>query len=1392
MARGDKSPISDSSEDDYLEEESLSKKRKKSPLKKKVPAKRERKEVPQKAEEIAKSIQNENGSDAELDDEFRFAINDDDLLNMEIPPKPEPCMRADGTGARLMIREIIATNFKSYYGSQRIGPFHKNFSAIIGPNGSGKSNVIDSLLFVFGFRANKIRLKKLGDLIHNSSGKERPRFCTVEVIFQKIIDTSDGEFEIVDGSVFSVARTAYNDNTSKYTIDGKTRSIKDVVNKLREVGIDLVHNRFLILQGEVEQIAMMQPKAANPNQEGMLEYLEDIIGSSRFKVPIDKLAVKLDQLSGLRSHQTQKVKQADKEVQSLQQPVSEMLTFLRTENNISLLKNKLCYLKMHKFQREVEKRDVLLAELKTEKAEIEGKLEKLGEARKTSELEVQAVEQEKSVLMKNLEKIQAILTELEAKETRRTIDLTRVNKDINNLKKSSDKERAALKELEEIPEKAADEIEALEKKIEKFEKIVAENEERADDNRPLFEQKSAPAREKKQKIEEEFGIKQTAVDEISSKAAIAKQEYELSTAEAEKIKKRIGDINAQLESNTKAFEEKNQDLKEIQTQLPQKEKELSEERKRVPVLKAELDKLNSEVHSLRSKVSEESNFLNSKGEGNRTIKYLKSCQEKGELEGYYGRLGDLGAIDPMYDAAISTTVPQLNSHIVETKDGAMKSINLLIKGGIGRTNFMIVNQVANQVSDSHMNRPANHFPAPRMFDLIKIPQEKMKKVFYSAIRDTLVVKDLAEAKKIAQEQASKGNRNKYRFVTLNGSVMEHTGAITGGGKPKKGMMGTQVKNIDDEKNIREKLTSMSKDIEEKNERIQKLNDESRQVDQNIFHCTSAINKLTERNRTLKNEVPILKDKISNLEKQLEFQKKQASTHTIDEELVQEKREAVDKLIAEKEKAIEEQKEVKEELSKISEKLELLWKELCGDYQQKAEDAKKKLHNAEQEIAKTKSKLNSVEFDKKKVEKKLSSLLADLEKKTSWKEELVGTEEEYKEQISTQKEEKEKAETLTKEMDSKIKELRSSYSHMNEEESAIQKDLIDCKEKLGTVEAEHYAFQDEIKKLKREIGGLKLHDMKQYDVPKKVRTMTKDHFLDQSLEMEGEELIRQKEAEGESAEDEEAESNEDEDDNEAEAPQDVDCLPELTPEDLADESKDRLLFRIDKLQKRITATRKNINMNILKEFSAKLQAYETEMDSLDGIKKNYNSHGNLLESLKKQRMGEFMEGFERIGLALKEMYQMITLGGDAALDLKDSMDPFSEGIQFMVRPPKKSWKNIENLSGGEKTLSSLALVFALHHYRPTPLYVMDEIDAALDFRNVSIIGHYVKDRTKNAQFIIISLRNNMFELGDRLIGIYKTNDCTKNVVVDPKQIMEHAKKYKKTLDEMHSKVSVTSH
>lgn len=124
-----------------------------------------------------------------------------------------------------------------------------------------------------------------------------------------------------------------------------------------------------------------------------------------------------------------------------------------------------------------------------------------------------------------------------------------------------------------------------------------------------------------------------------------------------------------------------------------------------------------------------------------------------------------------------------------------------------------------------------------------------------------------------------------------------------------------------------------------------------------------------------------------------------------------------------------------------------------------------------------------------------------------------------------------------------------------------------------------------------------------------------------------------------------------------------------------------------------------------------------------------------------------------------------------MELIDSLDPFSDGVNFSVRPPKKSWKEVNKLSGGEKTLSSLSLIFALHYYKPTPLYFMDEIDAALDFKNVSIVADYIKKRTKDAQFIIISLRNNMFDLANKLVGVYKTNDKTRVINFDPSRLLK---------------------
>ena len=87
---------------------------------------------------------------------------------------------------------------------------------------------------------------------------------------------------MVPGSELVVAREAHANNSSKYLLNGRTSNFTEVTEIFKQKGVDLDNNRFLILQGEVEQISMMKPKAQGPHDEGLLEYLEDIIGSNKY------------------------------------------------------------------------------------------------------------------------------------------------------------------------------------------------------------------------------------------------------------------------------------------------------------------------------------------------------------------------------------------------------------------------------------------------------------------------------------------------------------------------------------------------------------------------------------------------------------------------------------------------------------------------------------------------------------------------------------------------------------------------------------------------------------------------------------------------------------------------------------------------------------------------------------------------------------------------------------------------------------------------------------------------------------------------------------------------------------------------------------------------------
>jgi|JI61114C2RNA_FD_contig_21_10316949_length_1310_multi_4_in_0_out_0_3 structural maintenance of chromosome 4 len=168
-------------------------------------------------------MQEESGSDSEGNLELN-KLNPSRPKQEEVAPKVEvkaPRVSINRIQVpRLIIDRIELENFKSYANKQVIGPFHHSFSSVVGPNGSGKSNLIECLLFIFGYTASWMRLSKLAQLIHHSSGHEAQR-AVVAVHFREIVDNEDGSVSNVPRSEFSLKRAVNLQGISKYFINDK-------------------------------------------------------------------------------------------------------------------------------------------------------------------------------------------------------------------------------------------------------------------------------------------------------------------------------------------------------------------------------------------------------------------------------------------------------------------------------------------------------------------------------------------------------------------------------------------------------------------------------------------------------------------------------------------------------------------------------------------------------------------------------------------------------------------------------------------------------------------------------------------------------------------------------------------------------------------------------------------------------------------------------------------------------------------------------------------------------------------------------------------------------------------------------------------------------------------
>lgn len=179
---------------------------------------------------------------------------------------------------------------------------------------------------------------------------------------------------------------------------------------------------------------------------------------------------------------------------------------------------------------------------------------------------------------------------------------------------------------------------------------------------------------------------------------------------------------------------------------------------------------------------------------------------------------------------------------------------------------------------------------------------------------------------------------------------------------------------------------------------------------------------------------------------------------------------------------------------------------------------------------------------------------------------------------------------------------------------------------------------------------------------------------------------------------------------------------------------------------------SVNVGAIEEYKEVSERYEFMSAEIDDIEKSRDELLKLIEELTMNMSARFREQFIKINQAFGETFVHLFGGGRAELVLEDEKDILECGIDIEVQPPGKNVQNIDLLSGGEKGLSAIALLFAMLKVTPAPFCIFDEVEAALDDVNVLRYAQYVRKMTDKTQFILITHRRGTMEESDRLYGV----------------------------------------
>ena len=775
----------------------------------------------------------------------------------------------------MYLKRLELQGFKSF-ADKTVLEFMPGITSVIGPNGSGKSNISDSIRWVLGEQSMKsLRGSKSLDIIFSGTQNRKSLgFAEASLVF----DNQDGSLPIEYTEV-TVTRKIYRTGETGYYINKVPCRLKDVLELFMDTGIGK-DGYSIIGQGKIDEIL-------SNKSEDRRHIFEEAAGIVKYRTRKQESEKKLEhtKLNLLRINDI--LAEIEGNIEPLKVQAEKAKKYLNLREELKNIEIGLFIYNIEKYKKDLE--EIVKDEeiFKAQCNEEEGKLERLKQLKEQLKVEIDditnKIEEMSNLGFESQKEIEMLNSDINVANTRihnNEENSARFEKEIEELK-------VRIEELKEEIEQKKEKKNNLRQNKEKFQKELEEKEKELEEINKKLSAKELEIEGYKKTVEENIDKKY----ELQSQINTQEINYENYQKRQSQINSEITSQISEIDSTRLEKDEISKDFYEIESKrnkIVSSLEEINNKRQQAEQKIKDYDmQINNYQNEIRIKESKLKFLIETEKEKEGYIKSVKSllkdCENVKELgKGMHGVLANVIDVPEEYQTAIEMCLgASLQNIVTDTEDDAKRLVEHLRKNNLGRASFLPISSVKGRKLDKIKSKEKGIIGIAS--DLIKF-DKKYEQIIINLLGRTVIVDNMDTAIKV-----SKQNGYSYRIITIEGDIINPSGAITGGSVSKKTVnilgRGKEIEKLEkDIKQLKQKVSKIEKDKEEYKEMIENVFEESENLSRELQEID--ITYATEKQKVISIEENISKietrlNKLKDEKNHLEEQKNESNKNKED-------------------------------------------------------------------------------------------------------------------------------------------------------------------------------------------------------------------------------------------------------------------------------------------------------------------------------------------------------------------------------------------------------------------------------------------------------------------------------------------------------------------------------